>query len=105
VTRATERGSYDASESYLSSKEPTVGDVNAELASLKSKIDALRILYIVLFFGSMAVLVIQYAASVGGLTLPWALLLGSAVATRLWRQSMVNKYNSLLAGGRPAPLQ
>jgi len=82
-----------------------VGDVNAELASLKSKIDALRILYIVLFFGSMAILVIQYAGSIGGLTLPWALLLGGAVATRLARQSMVNKYNALLAGGKPAPLQ
>jgi len=76
-----------------------------ELASLKSKIDALRILYVILFFGSLGVIVVQYTAHVGGLTLLWALLLGGAVVTRLTRQSMVNKYNSLLAGGGPAPLQ
>jgi hypothetical protein len=102
---AREGGSYAASGSYLPTEEPLVGDINAELASLKSRIDAMRVLYIVLFFGSMAVLLIQHAGSVSGLTLPWALLLGGAVATRLARQSMVNKYNALLAGGKPAPLQ
>jgi hypothetical protein len=82
-----------------------MGDVNAELASLKSKIDALRIVYAVLFFTSLAILVAQFTAHVQGLTLVWALTLGGAVVTRLIRQSMVNKYNALLAGGRPAPLQ
>lgn len=82
-----------------------MGDINAELTSLKSKIDALRILYAVLFFASLVILALQFAGHVAGLTLIWALCLGGAVATRLARQSMVNKYNALLAGGRPAPLQ
>jgi len=33
-----------------------------------------------------------------------SLTLGGAVVVRLIRQSMVNKYNSALMGGRPAPL-
>jgi hypothetical protein len=82
-----------------------MGDVNAELASLKSKIDALRILYVVLFFGSLVIIALQVTAGLRGMTVPWALLLGGAVTTRLVRSSMVNKYNSLVAGGRPAPLQ
>jgi hypothetical protein len=82
-----------------------MGDVNAELASLKSKIDTLRVLYAILFFGSLAIIVLQFTAHVGGLTLPWALLLGGAVVSRLVRQSMVNKYNNILSNGRPGPLQ
>jgi hypothetical protein len=82
-----------------------MGNADTELASLKSKIDALRILYVILFFGSLGIIVLQYTAHMGGLTLLWALLLGGAVLTRLTRQSMVNKYNSMLAGGRPAQLQ
>jgi len=82
-----------------------MGDVNAELAALKSKIDVLRVLYAVLFFGSLVILVVQYGAHVAGLTLPWALLLGGAVATRLVRQSIVAKYNGLLSGGQPTPQQ
>jgi hypothetical protein len=80
-------------------------DVNAELAALKSKIDLLRIVYVILFFGSLVVLVLQYSAHVRGLTLPWAVLLGGAVVTRLVRQSMVTKYNSLVSGGKPTLLQ
>ncbi len=80
-------------------------DVNAELAALKSKIDLLRIVYVILFFGSLVVLVLQYSAHVLGLTLPWAVLLGGAVVTRLVRQSMVTKYNSLVSGGKPTLLQ
>jgi hypothetical protein len=79
-------------------------DVNAELAALKSKIDVLRVLYAVLFFGSLGILVLQFTAHVAGLTLPWALMLGGAVVSRLVRQSMVAKYNGLLSGGKPTPL-
>jgi hypothetical protein len=82
-----------------------MADVNAELAALKSKIDLLRIVYVVLFFGSLVIIALQVTGGVRGMTIPWALSLGGAVATRLVRSSMVNKYNGLLAGGRPAQLQ
>jgi hypothetical protein len=81
-----------------------MGDTDAELAALKSKIDTLRIAYAVLFFGSLGVLVLQWVGHMRGLTIPWVLLLGGAVTCRLVRQSMVNKYNALLAGGRPGPI-
>jgi hypothetical protein len=81
-----------------------MGDVDVELAALKSKIDTLRIIYAVLFFGSLGVLAMQFVGHVAGLTIPWIILLGGAVTTRLIRQSMVNRYNTLLANGRPGPM-
>jgi len=38
-------------------------------------------------------------------TVAWAICLGSAVGCRLYRSSLVNKHNALLAKGREAPLQ
>lgn len=69
------------------------------LAALKRKIDALQILYAVLFFASIGVLVFARGA-----TLAWAVALGGAVVVRLTRQSLVRRYNRALAGGGPAPL-
>jgi hypothetical protein len=80
-------------------------ETNPELAGLKAKIDTLRVLYAVLFFSSLGIIVLQFSMHVQGLTLPWVLTLGGAVVCRLVRQSYVNRYNSMLAGGRPAPLQ
>lgn len=77
---------------------------SAELVALKRKIDRLQIAYAVLFFASLAILVIGH----GGLPfyghLAWAVTLGGAVITRLTRRSMVQRYNRLLTGGAPAQL-
>ncbi len=70
-----------------------------ELAALKKKTDLLQKVYFGLFVFSLVLIVMRHA------TVLWALVLGSAVCTRLYRQSLVNKYNRLLAGGGPSPLQ
>jgi len=76
-----------------------------DLVSLKKKIDGLQILYIVLFVTSLVLIVVNYQTrAASSMHVLWAVTLGGAVITRIGRQSLVAKYNSALAGGRPAPL-
>jgi len=78
---------------------------NAELAAMKKKIGTLQIVYGALFGVSLLLLVYQYTAhNSSNLTIEWACSLGGAVLVRLYRQSLVNKYNQLLMGGRQGPL-
>lgn len=74
------------------------------LARLRKTISALQVLYFVLFAMSLVLLVVSFGAHGKTENLLWALSLGGAVVTRLVRTSFVNKYNRLVAGGRPAPL-
>jgi len=77
-----------------------------ELASLKATIDRLAILYPILFGASLVIIVLQTMTphGFGGpLSLVWAMTLGGAVATRLYRNSLVTKYNASISKG-PAPL-
>ncbi|HEY4119505.1 MAG TPA: hypothetical protein VGM56_16670 [Byssovorax sp.] len=70
-----------------------------EMASLKSRISSLQKVYFVLFIGSLAVLAFEYLVLRNPLTMVvWVLMLGGAVATRLYRNSLVNKYNAELDG-------
>lgn len=86
-------------------KEVVPPDRDMELARLKSKIDRLRWLYVVLFGTSVVVLVLNWQGGMPKyLHLLWGGSLLGAVITRLTRQSLVNKYNSLLVGGRPGQL-
>jgi hypothetical protein len=78
---------------------------NATLAGMKKKISTLQIVYGVLFGISLLLLVYQYTAhNSTNLTIEWAISLGGAVLVRLYRQSLVNKYNQILMGGRQGPL-
>jgi len=77
-----------------------------EMVSLKRKINFLQALYLVLFITSLVLIVVntqRHAASSAG-EYAWAVALGSAVVTRLVRQSLVAKYNTAVMGGRPGPL-
>ena len=78
---------------------------DVELVALKRRIAFLQVLYLILFVASLALIVYNstsHAAS--SMHLLWAVALGAAVITRLVRQSMVNRYNARLVGGRPAPM-
>lgn len=77
-----------------------------ELANLQSKIKMLAALYAILFGASLVIIVVQYSSKGfgGPLTVFWAVTLGGAVATRLYRTSLVNKYNAAISGGAPPPL-
>lgn len=77
---------------------------NAQLVALKRRIDTLQILYAVLFFTSLVILVIGFAGMPFYGHVAWAVSLGGAVITRWTRQSMVRRYNQILAGGAPAQL-
>jgi len=78
---------------------------NVQLVAMKKRIDALQILYFVLFAASLVLIVYNYQAhAASSFHVLWAVALGSAVITRLIRQSLVNKYNAILMGGRQAPL-
>ena len=72
----------------------------AERTALKAKIDQLQTGYFVLFGGSLVVLALQWFVLgwSNGTRLVWFLLLGGAVATRLYRTSLVNRYNADLSG-------
>ncbi|HTL33945.1 MAG TPA: hypothetical protein VL326_12510 [Kofleriaceae bacterium] len=74
------------------------------LARLRKTIRAMQVLYFVLFGTSLVLLVTSFGVHSKTQNLLWALTLGGAVLTRLVRTSFVNKYNRLVAGGRPAPL-
>ena len=70
-----------------------------EMTALKSRIASLQTVYFVLFAGSLAMLAFEYMVFRNTLTVVvWVLLLGGAVATRLYRNSLVNKYNAELDG-------
>lgn len=69
-------------------------------AALKSRIDRLQIAYVVLFLGSIAMLVGNWFV-LGHTPLGtgvWAVTLGSAVLTRIYRTSLVNRYNAMRLG-------
>jgi len=72
--------------------------MDAQLDNLKATIARLQVLYFVLFGASLVLLVTRWS------TVVWAITLGSAVVTRLYRGSLVNKYNAMLAQGREVPL-
>ena len=78
-----------------------------ELVALKSRIDTLQIVYAALFGASLLIIVLQRTVATFGAatTLGWAMTLGGAVATRLYRTSLINKYNAELAKNANAPIQ
>jgi hypothetical protein len=87
------------------SKQVEAPVANPELLALKSRIGVLQIAYFVLFAASLVLIVINRGHSYSSTnTTLWAITLGAAVITRLYRQSQVNKYNALLAGGRNGTL-
>ena len=68
------------------------------IAALKSRIKQLQIAYLVLF-GSSVIMIVLQRMDMGfgpGSTVVWAGLLLSAVCTRLYRTSLVNKYNEAM---------
>lgn len=68
-----------------------------ELQAMKTTIGRLQSAYIFLFGGSLVILVGQGATgniTNPGLSVVWALCLGGAVCTRIYRTSLVNKYNA-----------
>ncbi len=80
-----------------------------QLAGMKSRISMLLVAYALLFGASLVILIYQYSdrAHAGDLTIWWALCLGGAVCTRLYRTSLVNKYNTAMAikAGQPEQLK
>jgi hypothetical protein len=77
---------------------------NVELATLKRKIDGLQVLYGVLFITSLVILVVGFRGMPLYGHVAWAGSLGGAVLTRLFRQSLVRRYNRILTGGGPSLL-
>jgi hypothetical protein len=78
---------------------------NAELIAMKKKIGFLQALYFVLFVLSLVLIVYNYQThAASSMHVLWAVALGGAVVVRLIRQSLVNKYNQILMGGRQGPL-
>jgi hypothetical protein len=72
-----------------------------ERDTLKSRIDTLAMVYGVLFAISLVLLGANWLVfgHTPVTTLLWALSLGGAVMTRLYRTSLVNRYNALISGG------
>jgi hypothetical protein len=68
-----------------------------EIAELKSKISTLQIVYFVVFALSLVLIVTRVSTPL------WAITLGSGVAIRLYRNSLINKYNQAISKG-PVPL-
>jgi hypothetical protein len=78
---------------------------NAELIAMKKKIGFLQGLYFALFIASLVLIVYNYQThAASSMHILWAFALGGAVVVRLIRQSLVNKYNQILMGGRQGPL-
>jgi hypothetical protein len=76
-----------------------------QLTALRDKIAMLQVVYFVLFGCSLLLIIVNYQSHAGlYMHVLWAGSLLGAVGVRLYRQSQVSKYNSLLLGGRPAPL-
>jgi len=68
-----------------------------DLDALRSRIKMLQIAYFVLFGLSLIMIVMQRSSPTGpDTTIVWACCLGGAVITRLYRTSLVNKYNAAL---------
>lgn len=105
-------GGYGAPSPYAAPPQhygPPPGDDglagSPSMRALKDRIDMMQKLYLFLFIGSLGILVASYTVGIPPIGhVAWAITLGGAVITRIKRQSMVNKYNAALAGGRPAPL-
>jgi hypothetical protein len=82
-----------------------------EFAALESRIRLLATLYAALFGVSLLVIVAQatFLGHSPPTTILWALSLGGAIATRLYRGALLNRYNAEVArrngGHRAAPLQ
>ena len=80
-----------------------------ELAATQTKIKTLGGGYALLFLASLVVLIFQWIRKDFGGPLfgLWAALLGGAVVVRLYRNSLVNKYNTEIAArrGQPASLR
>lgn len=80
-----------------------------QLAGMKSRISMLLVAYALLFGASLVIIIMQYSdrRHAGDLTIYWALCLGGAVLTRLYRTSLVNKYNTAIAvkAGQPEQLK
>ena len=79
---------------------PIIANNDVELAALKSRIDMLKIVYVVFFGTSIVLIVLQATNTFLGpqSVILWAVTLGCAVATRLYRNSLINKYNAARGG-------
>jgi hypothetical protein len=78
-----------------------------EITSLRWKARVLAVLYAVLLGISVLVLVLQSETNVftPPTTLAWVLALGAAVATRLHRNAVVDRYNAIAVSHRVPPLE
>ncbi len=86
-------------------KQVASPSVDPALAALKKKIGFLQGLYLVLFIASLDMLLVNMShPRPMSWHVVWALSLGGAVVTRIYRQSQVAKYNAILMGGGPTPL-
>jgi hypothetical protein len=85
-------------------KQVEVPVEHPEVAKLRRTIASLQVLYFVLFSASLVLLVVNFGHKSAEQHLFWAIALGGAVIVRLIRTSLVNKYNRLVLGDRPAPL-
>ena len=75
--------------------------MDADLMKLKSTIDLLQKVYMVLFGISILLIVARWTIEMpAASTVAWAVALGGAVLVRLYRTSLVNKYNAKLQGDR-----
>lgn len=80
--------------------------MDEELQRMKATIDRLQVLHGILLFASLALLAARWVTPMPAIShFAWALTLGGAVACRLHRTSLLNKYNSMLVGGEPAPME
>ncbi|HEX7667718.1 MAG TPA: hypothetical protein VF407_24490, partial [Polyangiaceae bacterium] len=71
-----------------------------ELAKMKSTINLLQTIYGVLFALSLVILIGRWTIGLPGVAMiVWAIALGGAVAVRLYRTSLVNKYNTAMGVG------
>lgn len=73
---------------------------DSELAKMKSTINLLQTIYGVLFALSLVILIGRWTIGLPGVAMiVWAIALGGAVAVRLYRTSLVNKYNTAMGVG------
>jgi hypothetical protein len=71
---------------------------NVDVEKLSAQIKRLKLVYLILFLSSLAILAVQVNSHSfgGGTTIVWALALGGAVVTRVRRASLVRKYDELV---------
>ena len=78
---------------------PTAPQEDHVRAALQKRTEQLQVQYGVLFVGSLLVLVYNwFGGRTPTSTILWAVLLGGAVVTRLYRSSLVNKLNAKNGG-------